>query len=111
MIRTRSLILLATAGMAAAAALAAARRSRDARRIAAAAVPDRAVLEQPPLHHEIPQTYQELLDESLYLTFPASDPICAQAAMHCGEAIDSPANASDWRLHRDSTAPDGAPRH
>ncbi|HEY8973537.1 MAG TPA: hypothetical protein VIN75_04915 [Burkholderiaceae bacterium] len=101
--RTRSVLLLATAGLAAAALLRNARRSRTARRIADATMPDRSALEQAPVHHEDLETYQVLLDESLTLTFPASDPICAQAATRCGDAVATPADPSDWRLHRGST--------
>ncbi|MBW8756978.1 MAG: hypothetical protein JF586_05130 [Burkholderiales bacterium] len=100
--RTRSLLVLATAGLAAAALLRAVRHARYERRIAAAAMPDRSALEQPPAHHDELETYQVLLDESLYLTFPASDPVCAQAATRCGDPVTTPANPADWRLHRGS---------
>jgi hypothetical protein len=108
--RTRSLLLLATAGIAAAALLRNARRSRAARRVPDAALPDRSALEQPPVHHEHLETYQALLDESLYLTFPASDPICAHAATRCGDAVASPADPADWRLHRGSAESNPAGR-
>lgn len=106
--RTRSLLLVATAALATSALLRGARRARTARRVAHAAMPDRSLLERPPVHHEDLETYQVLLDESLYLTFPASDPISAQAATRCGDALATPANPSDWRLHRGSTAPSAA---
>lgn len=48
-------------------------------------------------------TYQELLDESLDQTFPASDPISPSAAMHAEQAIQSARDSRDWAL-----APDGA---
>jgi len=108
--RTRSLLLLATAGLGAAALLRGARRARAARRIAGAAMPDRSALDQPPVHHEDLETYQVLLDESLTLTFPASDPICAQAATRCGDPIATAADPADWRLHRGSTASNAAGR-
>jgi hypothetical protein len=62
-------------------------------------IPDRACLEEPAVHHEQLETYQDLLDESLHLTFPASDPICAQAATRCAEPCETPGNRSDWHLH------------
>lgn len=43
-------------------------------------------------------TYQELLDESLDQTFPASDPISPSAAMHAEQAIQSARDARDWSL-------------
>lgn len=43
-------------------------------------------------------TYQELLDEALDETFPASDPISPTAAMHAAEQVDSPRDAVDWTL-------------
>ena len=54
--------------------------------------------DRPELHREELSTYQDLLDESLSLTFPASDPISATAATHCGDPCDTPANDADWRL-------------
>jgi hypothetical protein len=69
------------------------------RRAASACLPDRALLEQPELHREDLETYQDLLDESLNLTFPASDPICAQAATRCGDRKATTGNAADWQLH------------
>ncbi|CAN5322606.1 hypothetical protein BH09PSE5_BH09PSE5_06140 [soil metagenome] len=44
-------------------------------------------------------TYQELLDESLDQTFPASDPISPSAAMHAEHALESEANSVDWTLN------------
>ncbi|HEY9028549.1 MAG TPA: hypothetical protein VIP05_29945 [Burkholderiaceae bacterium] len=97
------MILLATAGLALAALTGGARRAREARRVAAARLPDRSSLEQPQLHREDLGTYQALLDESLQLAFPGSDPICAQAATRCGQPSTTPGNASDWQLHRGSS--------
>ena len=77
-------------------------------RLFGAVVPDKAVLEEPRVHNEQLETYQDLLDESLHLTFPASDPISAQAATRCADPLQTPANPSDWRLHpgsRERTAP------
>lgn len=48
-------------------------------------------------------TYQELLDESLDQTFPASDPISPSAAMHAEQVIQSARDSRDWSL-----APEGA---
>ena len=104
--RTRSLLLLAAAGVAATALLRSGRRARTARRIADATLPDKSALDSPPVHNEDLETYQALLDESLYLTFPASDPISAHAATRCGDPLATPANPSDWRLHQGSTQAD-----
>ena len=46
---------------------------------------------------ELP-TYQELLDESLDQTFPASDPISPSAAMHAERRVASDKDATDWKL-------------
>jgi hypothetical protein len=43
-------------------------------------------------------TYQELLDESLDETFPASDPISPSAAMHADRAISTDKDQTDWTL-------------
>lgn len=43
-------------------------------------------------------TYQELLDESLEQTFPASDPISPSAAMHTRRRIATGKDATDWTL-------------
>lgn len=44
-------------------------------------------------------TYQELLDKSLDMTFPASDPISPTAAMHAEEmATKSKSGQTDWKL-------------
>jgi hypothetical protein len=43
-------------------------------------------------------TYQELLDEALDETFPASDPISPSAAMHADEPVKTPKDERDWRL-------------
>ena len=44
-------------------------------------------------------TYQELLDEALDQTFPASDPISPSAAMHAEEQAEKSAkDATDWKL-------------
>jgi hypothetical protein len=65
-------------------------------------IPDRAVNERPEAHQEQLDTYQALLDESLQLTFPASDPVCAHAATRCAHPRETPANATDWQLHAGS---------
>ena len=72
-------------------------------------MPDRAVNERPEAHHEQLDTYQALLDESLQLTFPASDPVCAHAATRCAHPCETPANATDWQLHAGSRSPADAP--
>ncbi len=43
-------------------------------------------------------TYQELLDESLDETFPASDPISPSAAMHADRQIATAKDTTDWTL-------------
>ena len=43
-------------------------------------------------------TYQELLDESLKETFPASDPIAPGAAARPEEPAPSEKDAKDWKL-------------
>jgi hypothetical protein len=43
-------------------------------------------------------TYQELLDESLDETFPASDPISPSAAMHADRQVSTDRNSTDWTL-------------
>lgn len=49
-------------------------------------------------------TYQELLDESLEETFPASDPISPSAAMRAERAISTQKDAQDWTLKPDGPA-------
>jgi hypothetical protein len=43
-------------------------------------------------------TYQELLDEALCATFPASDPISPGAAMHAARRISTARDDIDWTL-------------
>ena len=43
-------------------------------------------------------TYQELLDEALELTFPASDPISAGAAARAEQRVSTPMDETDWKL-------------
>lgn len=43
-------------------------------------------------------TYQELLDEALEGTFPASDPIAPGAAMHTSRRISTARDDTDWTL-------------
>ena len=43
-------------------------------------------------------TYQELLDESLDETFPASDPISPSAAMHAARKVHTGKDEVDWQL-------------
>ena len=53
-----------------------------------------------PAGHESEErpTYQQLLDESLEETFPASDPISPSAAMHTERRISTGKDATDWTL-------------
>jgi hypothetical protein len=43
-------------------------------------------------------TYQEMLDEALDQTFPASDPISPGAAAYAGERAHHTQNQADWHL-------------
>lgn len=54
-------------------------------------------------------TYQELLDESLDQTFPASDPISPSAALHAEQAIQSARDTRDWSLGCERSS--GEPAH
>ncbi len=47
--------------------------------------------------HKVP-TYQELLDASLDMTFPASDPISPTAAMYAEKQIETKSDDTDWSL-------------
>jgi hypothetical protein len=95
--KTRGWILLSGLAALLAPCLRAVARERAAARTRARrrATPD---VDEPVLHHENLLTYQALLDESLALTFPASDPICTTAALHCGHPLEAPGNAADWHL-------------
>jgi hypothetical protein len=55
-------------------------------------------------------TYQQMVDESLAQTFPASDPISPSAAMKASGEVDSERDPRDWALKQD-TAPDAARSH
>ncbi|MGE5453487.1 MAG: hypothetical protein ACM3VZ_16780 [Acidobacteriota bacterium] len=48
--------------------------------------------------HERVPTYQELLDDALDQTFPASDPISPTAAMHADKQISTSKDDTDWQL-------------
>lgn len=53
-------------------------------------------------------TYQELLDDALDQTFPASDPISPSAAMHAEEQAEKNAkDAADWKLKPGGDQPTG----
>ncbi|MCM5679712.1 hypothetical protein M8A51_09210 [Schlegelella sp. S2-27] len=43
-------------------------------------------------------TYQELLDEALDETFPASDPISPSAAERAEREVSTPKDEKDWKL-------------
>ncbi|MBK1688571.1 hypothetical protein [Rubrivivax gelatinosus] len=45
-----------------------------------------------------PATYQQVLDEALQETFPASDPISPSAAMHAERRAEDAAGQPDWTL-------------
>ena len=53
-------------------------------------------------------TYQELLDESLDETFPASDPISPGAAMHAERRVATGRNGVDWQLKPGADRPPAA---
>lgn len=55
-------------------------------------------------------TYQELLDEALDETFPASDPISPSAAMYAERQISTQKDAKDWQLQPGACDPGRAPR-
>lgn len=50
-------------------------------------------------------TYQELLDESLDETFPASDPISPSAAMHAARRVATGKDDVDWQLQPGADRP------
>lgn len=50
-------------------------------------------------------TYQELLDDALEQTFPASDPISPSAAMHTHALLNSAENRKDWTLQPGAQPP------
>ncbi len=53
-------------------------------------------------------TYQELLDEALDATFPASDPISPSAAMAAEKRIRTDKDATDWTLKPGACPPSDA---
>jgi hypothetical protein len=53
-------------------------------------------------------TYQELLDESLDETFPASDPISPSAAMHAERQVTTGKDEVDWQLKPGAHKPPAA---
>jgi hypothetical protein len=55
-------------------------------------------------------TYQELLDEALDETFPASDPISPSAAMHAEKQIRTGKDEIDWKLKAGADKPPVARR-
>lgn len=55
--------------------------------------------------HEAVPTYQELLDEALDETFPASDPISPTAAMAAEKRIRTDKDATDWTLKPGASQP------
>lgn len=50
-------------------------------------------------------TYQELLDEALDETFPASDPISPSAAMHAEKQVSTGKDDVDWKLKPGAQCP------
>ncbi|CAG1018584.1 hypothetical protein BURC_03378 [Burkholderiaceae bacterium] len=50
-------------------------------------------------------TYQELLDEALDETFPASDPISPSAAMHAERQVATGKDDVDWKLKPGAACP------
>jgi hypothetical protein len=51
---------------------------------------------------EAKKTYQAAVDDSLEMTFPASDPISPSAAMHAEKKTQTARDAVDWKLKRGS---------
>lgn len=47
---------------------------------------------------EAPSTYQQAVDESVEMTFPASDPISPSAAMHAEKETSTEVDDKDWKL-------------
>jgi hypothetical protein len=74
-------------------------RERQDRRIAGEAVDPQA---------KVP-SYQELLDQALDDTFPASDPIATSAALHVHEPHTTPRDCHDWTLKPGACPPVGQP--
>jgi len=56
-------------------------------------------------------TYQDVLDESLEATFPASDPISPGAAVHARRRISTSKNTTDWQLEPGSAVPPPSTEH
>jgi hypothetical protein len=81
------------------------------RAVARHAMPSKESLDDAGVHREDLHSYQALLDESLALTFPASDPICATAAMRCGAPTETAGDGIDWRLEPGSAAAPAKPLH
>ncbi|EHP44123.1 hypothetical protein OR16_04032 [Cupriavidus basilensis OR16] len=48
------------------------------------------------------KTYQAAVDDSLNMTFPASDPISPSAAMHAEKKTQTARDDVDWKLKRGS---------
>lgn len=48
------------------------------------------------------KTYQAAVDDSLEMTFPASDPISPSAAMHAEKKTQTARDDVDWKLKRGS---------
>lgn len=59
--------------------------------------------------HEQGPTYQELLDESLEETFPASDPIAPGAASHPTRPVRTGKDERDWELDPGGDRPSPTP--
>ncbi|WP_043460407.1 hypothetical protein [Azohydromonas australica] len=51
-------------------------------------------------------TYQELLDEAVDETFPASDPISPSAAMNADKKISTSKDSHDWTLQPGACPPE-----
>lgn len=49
------------------------------------------------------QTYQQAVDESVEMTFPASDPISPSAAMHADKETSTDVDDTDWELEPGSS--------
>jgi hypothetical protein len=59
----------------------------------------------PVLPAEECHTYQEAVDASLEMTFPASDPIAPGAAMYADKQVSTRRDETDWKLAAGSEHP------
>ncbi len=77
---------------------------------ASAAKPDKAkAAQQDDEKQSSACTYQQAVDESVEMTFPASDPISPSAAMHAEKQTSTDVDDTDWEIEPGSAhQPEGA---